>query len=757
MKTTKALTLVELILTMALSMVLLLGASQLIIAHSRFTTILQTGISLSQEAVVILEHISANVRNSKYVEIVGTNQLDIYDANNAVIGTYTWARPNLNYTPQGQTTNLVSNKLYELNISDALNPSNILSKVVYALVITKDAKFPNVGSKTSISAVYCRIPGAPTPVRLVVEDISGNVTQIKGLYEKIQLAINDAVDGDTVQVSNNDRSPYLENLLIDNKAITLKGAYDYSDWTRHLGESGYETIIDGNLSGRVINISLNSANKKVNIDGFTIKNGKAASGGGINASNSSSGSITISNNTIDHNKSIYTGSAYGGGINASNSSSGSITISSNIIAYNTATASGISAVGDAYGGGIYASNSSSGSITISNNTIDQNAVIFNAYSGTTYAGGIYAHSISSGSITMSNNNITLNTSQDYCGGIYADSSISGSITISNNIINNNTARHGAGAYAINASLGTITILNNTIDNNTGSTDGGGIYARNSTTNPISILNNTISNNKTTETTAMWAGAGIYAECYYNFRSIITISNNTIDNNTAAGNTRGGGICAFNHGDNANLHASLLTISKNKITHNTTTRSGGGISIYCYWGTDTIISNNIIAGNRANYGGGIICCINHYTSSTWLTIIHNTITDNIATTSNGGIEAATGSYDSWYIDVTENILYGNSPSNYDTAAAKYILYCCISPAYFSIPSYVGNINFNPNFVDDVNYVPTNPLCISSGVPVPPAYHMGAYGGPGAAFPIGFVMPTADNSATLSIREDVIGIY
>ena len=75
-----------------------------------------------------------------------------------------------------------------------------------------------------------------------------------GNYTKIQDAINDSSDGDTVFVYD-DSSPYYENLLI-NKTINL------------IGEDKETTIIDGSGIKYVISVLANS----VNITGFWIQN-----------------------------------------------------------------------------------------------------------------------------------------------------------------------------------------------------------------------------------------------------------------------------------------------------------------------------------------------------------------------------------------------------------------------------------------------------------------------------------------------------
>ncbi len=75
-----------------------------------------------------------------------------------------------------------------------------------------------------------------------------------GNYTKIQNAIEDTSDGDTVFVFD-DNSPYYENIFINN-SINL------------IGEDKYTTVIDARKMGSVVYLDSND----INISGFTIKN-----------------------------------------------------------------------------------------------------------------------------------------------------------------------------------------------------------------------------------------------------------------------------------------------------------------------------------------------------------------------------------------------------------------------------------------------------------------------------------------------------
>ena len=106
--------------------------------------------------------------------------------------------------------------------------------------------------------------------------MQGNILYVGGIgpnnYSKIQDAIDNASDGDTVFVFD-DSSPYMENIVIDS-SISLNG------------EEKNTTVIDGANIGNVVNITAD----EVTIMGFTIRNG-----------NNSGIYLTSNNNNINDN------------------------------------------------------------------------------------------------------------------------------------------------------------------------------------------------------------------------------------------------------------------------------------------------------------------------------------------------------------------------------------------------------------------------------------------------------------------------
>jgi hypothetical protein len=189
------------------------------------------------------------------------------------------------------------------------------------------------------------------------------------------------------------------------------------DWGAH------EVILDGQEMGSVVTASGLGLDAST-IDGFTIRNGKASSGGGILCS---SASPIITHNTIRENM-----AEYGGGIRSYCSSP---VIIGNQITENSGT----------NGGGIYASNSQS--LRTENNMIDKNTA-------SSQGGGTYFSS----SVTIANNAIAGNSAPSG-GGVYIDSY--SPILINNSITGNVTTFEGDGG-AIYCSGSTPTLVNNVV-------------------------------------------------------------------------------------------------------------------------------------------------------------------------------------------------------------------------------------------------------------------------------------------------------
>jgi len=254
----------------------------------------------------------------------------------------------------------------------------------------------------------------------------------------IPAAINVAVDGDIVEV---EAGTWGGGIDFQGKAITVRSV------------AGPETtIIDGNNEVTCVRFQSGETANSV-LEGFTIRKGKADSGGGIDCRGSSP---TIQNCIITGNSSTKALNGYGGG-------------------------------------GIYCHNSSP---TIQNCPISDN-------SSGSFGGGIYCNG---SSLTIQNLIISGNSSGSYGGGIYCNGS---SLTIQNFIISGNSANtHGGGIYCDNSSA--VTLTNCTVVGNSASNGGGGGYVNNATLN---IYNTILWGNTANSGKQLYRGSGNLAVMY----------------------------------------------------------------------------------------------------------------------------------------------------------------------------------------------------------------------------------------------------
>jgi parallel beta-helix repeat protein len=244
---------------------------------------------------------------------------------------------------------------------------------------------------------------------------------------------------------------YPENTTLT-PGLTLLGGYDADTGQRDIETC--ITTIDGSYNGFPVVTGANNAA----IEGFTIKNGFAQSGGGIYCNNINN--FTIRNNNIESNYADK-----GGGIYISNYST--VQIEGNSIMANHAKhytiGMGILSTADFAGGGIYVGDHSNPTITantIRDNTSDE------------VGGGIYVEGYSNP--TISGNYIEKNkATEDEINGSGGGICITGfcAPSLTNNMITENVAYfRGGGIYIEDQSQGSIT--NNTIADNSASSGGG---------------------------------------------------------------------------------------------------------------------------------------------------------------------------------------------------------------------------------------------------------------------------------------------
>lgn len=148
----------------------------------------------------------------------------------------------------------------------------------------------------------------------------------------IQAAINSAVSGDTITVQP---GTYTGNLNFNGKNLTLCSSNPGSNSTVE------STILDGGAAGPVVTFNHGETHAAL-LDGFTIRNGKAALGAGIYCSGASP---TIRRNQIADNHAQTVGvTGKGGGLMVSGGAP--------LISHNTFSGN----VADLVGGGVYLAN-----------------------------------------------------------------------------------------------------------------------------------------------------------------------------------------------------------------------------------------------------------------------------------------------------------------------------------------------------------------------------------------------------------------
>ncbi|MDO8587550.1 MAG: DUF1565 domain-containing protein [Armatimonadota bacterium] len=231
------------------------------------------------------------------------------------------------------------------------------------------------------------------------------------------------------------------------------------DWKRNV------TVLDGKEQGSVVTIST-GLGPGVVLDGFTIKNGRAVNGGGIECQNSSA---TISNNVISGN----TASGAGGGIHCDGDLYSVVIVRNEIKSNTAASGGGIACVGGE-------------SSEISWNVVSSNKAT--AGSG----GGILS---SAHGLDIYNNIIKYNSASASGGGVqcglYAE--------ITNSLITDNTAASGGGVSCD----GYLELINSTITGNSATAgNGGGLLC--AAGSQVSISNTILAFNSS----GIWCDAGV---------------------------------------------------------------------------------------------------------------------------------------------------------------------------------------------------------------------------------------------------------
>ncbi len=510
------------------------------------------------------------------------------------------------------------------------------------------------------------------PTAPALNNLLGRRLLVPQQYATIQTAIDSAVHGDTVLVSD---GTYYENIRFKGKRIVVASTFITTNDTSHISR----TIINGSRptnpdSGSVVYFISGEDTNSV-LYGLTITGGTGTVfdpffrvGGGIYLNSSAA---RISHNRIVSNQNVSQVSSRGGGIAAYPFGNAFYTIvEGNLIESNF-----VQGTSRAQGAGVY----------LPHGRIVANVISRNRCQAEEYALGGGTHSASDPSFQRR---------VDIVGNTITDNEAVSTASF-------DIAARGGGVDTYGGVV--IRLVNNTIKNNRASSVwlpvGGGVDLAFANA-PSIVQGNTISSNSVT---AHGGGAGLEL---YETQGVQIMANRFEGNDAPLTGWGGGGI------DETYCTGNL--IAGNLIKNN---RSGFGGGVFAF---GSRLVNNIIAKNRAHWGGGIVCFQN--TSASTMHLINNTIAENVADTA-----GAMATFSSTTIVAMMNtILWGNTaPRGPEIEMWGGTLNAAYSDVRFGRDSIAidsaatinwlpGNITSNPQFRDTTMRLANSSPCIGAAI-------------------------------------------
>jgi nitrous oxidase accessory protein NosD len=269
------------------------------------------------------------------------------------------------------------------------------------------------------------------------------------------------------------------------------------------------------------------------------------------------------------------------------------------------------------------------------------------------------------------------------------------VTLSSGVLSGFTITNGHASFGggISVGVGSPRIENNIIVNNVACGGAGILIAGNrlATSDGPAIVGNEIKGNSIAACDITYGGAGIFVHD----ASGVLIDSNRIIGNSASQTDDGGGMLIFGQ--------SHLTITNNIISGNFA-GAGGGILIHSTTFSRTRIDQNLIVGNQANLGGAIIAA-----GLTGERLINNTIVNNDTAQGAGVFLATSSSFDG--SSVKNNIIVAEQ--NQTAVDCSIATFASIEFAFNNVFSPQGsaygpscglldlteNISANPNFADE----------------------------------------------------------
>ena len=454
---------------------------------------------------------------------------------------------------------------------------------------------------------------------------SGNCSSSASPCRTIQYAANQSASGDMILVAQgtytynagaDTQCSFLQTkavVCIVDKRLTILGGYSTSNWSI-ANPSVNLTVIDGLNSHRgVAVIGFNTTTTYLDMEGFTIQNGRAQGptylnpylpggmGGGMWAAKAS---VTLKDMIYKNNQAIGAntasgagGSADGSGLRIESSPAGASSLLQRVTFDGNQSFGG---VGPERGGFAFGALYVFGSVvTVEDATFTNNLAQAGSSTGSGTSGGLQADALG-GAIGLGQSAAVLNR-----------------IVVTNNqAIGGNAVTTGGGAF------------------------GGGIYSEDSFS--VSISDSYISNNMSRGGNAVTGGFGAGGGVLI-FNSPVTIERvKLIANSAIGGNTTGGGNAGPGGGGglylwksksvNANASITNAIITDNYVTMGTGLTSlgggGGGIQVQ---GVTATISHTTIARNRLGpaliSGQGLLVLASPLVSSSTANVNHSIISNH----------------------------------------------------------------------------------------------------------------------------------
>lgn len=381
-----------------------------------------------------------------------------------------------------------------------------------------------------------------------------------------------------------------------NRATVGGGVHNRGTFKMTGGEISQNEVFSGfHITGEVGGGVYVDKGGKFIMSGGTIKDNKAASGGGVYvsktyvatktdtpASFTLSGSATISSNTATNGGGIYRCEGTTMNLNGGTLDLNSATNGGGLYIEGDGTFTVPTAIirNDAdYGGGVYAK----GNLTLKNTTIG-NGKVSDAKGNLALkqGGGVFV----SGTLTLENCTVTGNRAVTHGGGVYVANKASFTLkdgTITQNQVgsgNGNATRYGGGVFNGGTMTmdGSPTISYNAKYGSSEKLDGAGIYNDGTLTmNSGAIRNNTGHH-----------GAAVYVASKKTFH----MNGGTLKSNTSKGGS-GGAVAALG----------TFNMTNATINNNTTGNLGGGVYIPA-GGTFNMNAGSTISNCSGEHGGGV---------------------------------------------------------------------------------------------------------------------------------------------------------